>query len=144
MVSYAQKTKGSVMKIRALLAALCCVVGLVFVSGCGKKADAGKGEKKVEKKQDAVAAFNEWRDAIVKGDVAKAKALTVKEHKKEAEAMVAMVKGDAEFNKIFAGTKVVSSTNDGDSATLKVKNSKGEGEVKMVKEDGKWKVGDLK
>ena len=139
------------MKFRMLLSALLLAAGLVCVVGCGKKADANKkseenktAEKPVDDKQAAIAAFNEWKTAIVKGDAAKAKAVAVKMAAEKVDPLIRNLKNDAEFKKIFSGTKVVSCNVDGAKATLKVKNDKGEGEVTMVKEDGKWKVAELK
>ena len=134
------------MKFRMLLSALLLAAGLVCVVGCGKKADANKKteEKPVDDKQAAIAAFNEWKTAIVNGDAAAAKAVAVKMAAEMVDPLVQNLKNDAAFKKIFSGTEVVSCSVDGDKATLKVKNDKGEGEVTMVKEDGKWKVAELK
>ena len=123
-VSGAKNKKGSVMKIRALLAALCCVVGLVFVTGC----------------ESPEKGFKEWKKAIVKGDAAAAKARTAKDSQQYVELMIAGIKDDAETKKNFENAKVVSCTKNGDKATLKVKSGDKDGEFKMVKEDGKWKV----
>ena len=113
------------MKIRALLAALCCVVGLVFVTGC----------------ESPEKGFKEWKKAVLKGDAAAAKARTAKESQQYVDMQIEVVKNNAEAKKIFESSKVVSCTKNGDKATLKIKDSKGkEEDLKMVKEDGKWKV----
>ena len=114
------------MKIRAMLTALCCVVGLVFVTGC----------------ESPEKGFKEWKKAVLKGDVAKVKARTVKKHADEAEAIVEWVKNDSKAKKELEESKIVKCEKNGDKATLKVKFGDKEEDVKMVKEDGKWKVED--
>lgn len=110
------------MKFRALLSALLMAAGLVFVAGC----------------ESPEKGFKEWKTAIAKGDVAKAKARTVKALASEVESMVKSL--SAEDKKIFEKAEVVSCTKEGDTATLKVKMDGRETTIRMVKEDGKWKV----
>ena len=124
-----KKQKGSVMRIRALLAALCCVAGLVFVTGCDSPE---KG-------------FKEWQKAIVKGDVAAAKARTAKGAREYIHVLVEEIRNDAGKKKDLENTKVVSCTRNGDTAVLTLKDGKGqEDKIKMVQEDGEWKVKDVK
>ena len=119
-----KKQKGSVMRIRALLAALCCVAGLVFVTGCDSPE---KG-------------FKEWQKAIVKGDVAAAKARTAKQYEADVEKILKEFKNDSDEKKRLEESKIVKCEKDGDKATLTVKWGDHEERIKMVKEDGKWKV----
>ena len=113
------------MKIRAMLAALCCVVGLVFVTGC----------------ESPEKGFKEWKKAIVKGDLEKANARTFGDGKALNPFLIAALQDDAEAKKNFEKTKIISCTKNGDKATLKVKDGKGqESEIEMVKDGGKWKV----
>ena len=112
------------MKIRAMLAALCCVAGLVFVTGCDSPE---KG-------------FKEWQSALLKGDIGKAKARTARGAEKFVEMVADNIK-DAENRTDLENTKIVSCSKNGDTATLTLKTGRGdEISLTMIKEDGKWKV----
>ena len=117
------------MKFRAVLSALLLAAGLVFVTGCDSP------EK----------AYKEWSSAVLKGDVAAAKARSTKAAEKGVEMLVEMVKQDAKSKENLEKSKIVSCTKDGDTATVEVKDASGNtAKFKMAKEDGKWKVGDIK
>ena len=117
------------MKFRAVLSALLLAAGLVFVTGCDSPE---KG-------------YNEWKAALLKGDVAKAKERTVKKAEAGIEIIAEVIKKDAKSKADLEKSKVISCTKDGDTATLEVKDGSDKtAKFQMVKEDGTWKVGDIK
>jgi len=85
--------------------------------------------------------FNEWRDALLNGKIDKANARTIKKSQAMNGLLAAGLQDDKKAQEQFRKTEVVSVTENGDKATLKLKDASGEtSEFKMVKEDGKWKV----
>ena len=114
------------MKIRALLAGLLCAMGLVFLTGCG---DSPK------------AAFKEIKEGFSKGDVAKVKSRMAKKSLESvpAEMLEAMIK-EPKIQEMWKKAEIVSCTENGDKATVKVKVDGKEETSTFVKEDGKWKM----
>ena len=114
------------MKFRVLLSAMLLAAGVVFVAGCDSPK---KG-------------FNEWKSAIVKGDVTKANERTTKDGQTMNAMIVAGFQDDAKSKAAFEKLEIVScDKKDDDHATLKVKDAEGKtSDIQMVREDGKWKV----
>ena len=119
-----EKTEENAMKIRALLAMVLCAMGLVFVTGCDSPE---KG-------------FNEWKEAVSKGDVAKARSLSVPNSDGEYILVDFWCEHSKEDPKEYGNAKVIDYEKDGDRALLKLKLGTGDTqEIIMVKDNGKWK-----
>ena len=117
------------MKIRALLAGLLCAMGLVFLTGCGDSPEK---------------AFKEIKDGFVKGDAAKVMSRVADEDLRKDTAGLDSLLKDPKIREAWKNTEIVSSTVNGDTAVVKVKakidGKVKEGEFKLVKVDGKWKM----
>ena len=114
------------MKIRALLAGLLCAMGLMFVTGCGDSPEK---------------AFKEIREGFSKGDAAKVKSRVAKNS--PISSWIDAIIKEPEFQEMWKSAEIVSSTVNGDKATVKVKMNDGKEKVEdceFVKEDGKWKL----
>ena len=137
------------MKIRALLAGLLCAMSLVVVTGCGKKEakEPAKGPAKAQepakakpvKVESPETAIKELKEGFAKGDAAKVKARVAKNSELSSEMLEAIIK-EPKIQEMWKKAEIVSSTENGDSATVKVKLDGKEEDIKLVKEDGKWKM----
>ena len=122
------------MKIRALLAGLLCAMGLVFVTGCSDSPEK---------------AFKEIQEGFANGDAAKVKSRIAKNAKMSPELIDTIIK-QPNVQKTWQNISIVSSTENGDTAVVKIKakslkdGREKTGEITLVKEDGKWKMVDSK
>ena len=107
---------------------MCILLAGIFVfSGCGE--------------QSPTQAFNNWRSAIIAGNINAANELTGKGEAEMNGIYAEAVKDNVAEGKILKSGTIVSEEINGDKATIKMKGEDGKtADFVMIKTQGQWKI----